>query len=146
MFHQTRFEGIFIDSTYRQEEFYPKAGETYSVLCESEHLPTLTSETTIPDEPQIIGNTINRQPNSIQFSIELDSTINLYDVAITLNGEAYTLQRFFREDYEDVNIHLPVSVSAFSATDTLEMIVYAYDKKLSEYIEERSLFTSLHPI
>lgn len=134
VFHQTRFGGAFVDSTYRSDAFYPKAGETYSVLCQYENLPILTSETTIPDEPQIAGNLINFKLTRIKFSIVLDSAINLYDVVLTVNGEAYTMQRYFRENYKDVDISLPVSMSAFSTTDTVEMIVYAYDKKLSEYM------------
>ncbi|MBN1182961.1 MAG: hypothetical protein JXB49_11780 [Bacteroidales bacterium] len=134
VFYQTRFEGVFQDSVYRSDHFYPKAGETYSVFCTYENLPELTSETTIPATPVLTGNNIKINLKSIEFTVQYDSMVTMYDVAILINNEAISLNRYFREEDADLDISLPFEISGFSDTDTVEMIVYAYDEKLTEYI------------
>lgn len=134
VFEMSYFEEVTRDSAYRSQDFYPAAGETYRVECQFEDLPVLTSETTIPNLPELVDDTIYVHPLLIDFSIKYDSTSCLYDINVFRNNELFFQSRYLREEDEDLTISLSVGADHFLPVDTVEMVIYAYDLQLSDYI------------
>ena len=122
--------------THKPTDFKPEPGNHFKMICQSPGLPDLSAETVIPNQPVIAGNSINTAMNKIQFSITADTTAFLYDIYLFVGRNQY-YQRILRAKTGDTSVAIDVDVS--SATNTT-LVIYAYDKNLSEYLTAPNLF------
>jgi hypothetical protein len=120
---------------FRPGRFTPKAGEHYKIKCSAKDLPDLTSETSVPEVPQIAGDSVITSGNKIQFSIKNDSSAALYDAYLDVNGTIYS-QRIVRENNGKTNVKIEVNENIKSGA---QLTLYAYDIKLSEYFAAANL-------
>ncbi len=122
--------------THNPKNFSPMQGELFRIICRSPGLPTLTAETVMPNEPVIVDNSLKITSNKVQFSILADTTAFLYDTYLLVNNKQYT-QRILRTATGNTMVEIssdePIGISA-------QVRVYAYDKKLAEYLTAANLF------
>ncbi len=121
---------------YRPLDFYPQAGESFSIRCEREGLPTLTAETTIPNVPVVVEGSFAITPSSVKFSIMNDSSAFLYDVHYSL-GEVASFVRFVKNKSGNTQVevfhHGTIQAGA-------KVAIYAYDVNLSAYLTAPNIF------
>ena len=122
--------------THQPTDFKPLPGNRFQIVCKSPGLPTLTAETVIPNQPAIVNNSISTANHKVQFSILEDSTAFLYDVYLFV-GTNQHYQRMLRADSGNTPIEFDVDLSD---TTVNKLVIYAYDKNLSEYLTEPNLF------
>jgi len=122
--------------THQPTDFKPLPGNRFQIVCKSPGLPTLTAETVIPNQPAIVNNSISTANHKVQFSILEDSTAFLYDVYLFV-GTNQHYQRMLRADSGNTPIEFDVDLSD---TTVNKLVIYAYDKNLSEYLTAPNLF------
>ena len=99
-------------------------------------MPVLTAETIIPNQPVIDNNSIYTANNKVQFSIIADTTAFLYDIYLFVGSNQY-YQRVLRAKTGNTSIEIDTNISI--ATNN-KLLIYAYDKNLSEYFTAPNLF------
>jgi hypothetical protein len=99
-------------------------------------LPVLTAETIIPAQPSILNNSIIIENNSVKFTIIEDRTAFLYDVVLYIGSKKYS-QRVLRAT--DGNTEVEFLVENINNT-VRKIVIYGYDKNLSEYLTAQNLF------
>jgi len=129
-FSYTNFNSKFSRYEYRPSDFYPIAENKYSISCRKEGYPELTSRTTVPPIPNIVENSLNISSNQLSFTISRDSLVALYDIYFQIGGREYS-KRILRPEVGDIQVNLNYNRSS-EQEGTL--LIYAYDRKLSEYI------------
>lgn len=135
--HQFYLDSAQIFPTiYRPVDFTPKAGETYSLYCESEGLPILSAQTTMPHVPIIKNGEISVSQGVLSFIIEPDSVASLYDVYLFSNGKQVST-RVFKTGSDITPISLGFN---FELSDDAYVSVYAYDSKLADYVTYPNVF------
>jgi hypothetical protein len=122
--------------THLPTDFNPLPGNRFQIVCKSPGLPTLTAETIIPNQPAIVDNSISTTGNKVQFSIQADATAYLYDVYLFVGRTQYT-QRILRATAGDTHITIDANLSGDIPN---RVVIYAYDKNLSEYLTAPNLF------
>jgi len=126
----TNFDSPNFDLDYRLYNFYPNAGQTYGISCKKEGYPELTSQTTIPLEPQILANSIQIKESKLTFSILHDSLAALYDIYFQISQKQY-YSRILKTE----QTNLDVEMDFYKGTETEgTLIIYAYDLNLSKYL------------
>lgn len=122
--------------THLPADLRPLAGNHFKIKCKSPGLPVLTAETIIPAEPSILNNSVITENNRVKFSITEDKTAFLYDVVLYIGSKKYS-QRVLRAMEGNTEIE-------FVADDTnngeRKIVIYGYDKNLSEYLTAQNLF------
>jgi hypothetical protein len=141
-------KGIIIDSlsfiynypdtliTHEPINFSPENGNIFKIVCNSTNLPTLTAETYFPNQPVIENNKIIIDSKKVAFSIIADSTAYLYDIYIFDKSNQY-YERVLRSKNGNTNIEIATNSTV---TSEAVLVVYAYDKNLSEYLTATNLF------
>jgi hypothetical protein len=123
-------------NTHLPTDFRPLPGNRFQIVCKSPGLPTLTAETVIPNQPEIVNNSISTTGNKVQFSIQADATAYLYDVYLFVDRTQYT-QRILRA----AEGNTPITIEAnLSGGTTNRLVIYAYDKNLAAYLTAPNLF------
>lgn len=120
---------LYTQSEYRIKDFYPIAGKTYKISCVKDNFFKLTGITTIPLIPIVMGD-INIKNNTIAFNIVRDELAALYDIYLYMNGKVFS-DRFQRPENGNISITLTYERSN---EEHGELVIYAYDINLSEYI------------
>ena len=130
-FLYTNFDSVFSRYEYRPENFIPAAGRMYTISCVKEGYPVLTGSTIVPGVPVIANDTIYIDNNNIDFEIMPDSLVALYD--IFLASEEYGSYNLRVRKPETGNIQVRFD-NPFPEIKNGRLIIYAYDKNLSEYL------------
>ena len=126
----SNFESQHFDFEYRPENFYPVAGHTYGLSCKKEGYPELSSQTTVPLEPQIIETSIRVSESKLIFSILQDSLAALYDIYFHIGQKQY-YTRIIKAEQNN----LDVEINFDRGTETEgALVIYAYDQNLSKYL------------
>jgi len=121
--------GVFEDSTFRNPQFFPLAGKTYRLECHKPGYPTLTGQTTIPDVPHVIENSLHVSAEQIQFSLKRDEKVGLYE--IVLLGECEVPSKRILPTHSE---EIPVSIRISRRCSFSWILIYAYDLHLAEYL------------
>jgi len=129
-FYYTDFNGIFTEREYRYEGFYPEPGATYKISCKKEGFPELTGETTVPNVPVIVNNSLSTSASVLSLTLARDPLAALYDVYL-FAGEKEFFTRVFRPEEGDIDVSLQF-VKGTENEGTV--IIYAYDLNLSKYM------------
>ncbi len=116
--------------------FEPHPGNHYKIICQSPGLPILTAETVFPNQPVIENSSINMNGNHIQFSILSDTTSFLYDIYLIM-GNNQTNTRVLRAATGNTYVELN---AGFQVNKGSILLIYTYDKNLSEYLTAANLF------
>jgi hypothetical protein len=122
--------------THHPDDFEPLPGNHFKIICHSPALPVLTAETVIPNQPVIASDSIYIANNKVQFSIIADTTAFLYDIYLFVGSNQY-YQRILRAKTGNTPIEINANIS--TATNN-KLLIYAYDKNLSEYFTAPNLF------
>jgi hypothetical protein len=122
--------------THQPSDFKPLPGNHFKISCKSTGLPVLTAETVIPNQPVILNDIIYIDTNNIQFSILADSTAFLYDIYLFVGSNQY-YQRILRAKSGNTSIEIDAN---FLGMVDKKLLIYAYDKNLSEYFTAPNLF------
>ena len=131
----TDFNSEEMSYAYRSDSLFPMSGETYRLLCKFGNLPELSSETTIPPVPKLVNDTVIIRNNSAVFSIERDSNIKLYDIYIIVEEDkVYYTRRILRPETGNIKAEIFYNREEFEGLDSVDLIIYGYDNKLSEYL------------
>lgn len=120
--------------THHPSNFGPQAGNHFKIICKSSGLPYLTAETIIPNLPVI--NSVTTNNNKVQFAIDADSTAFLYDVYLFVDEQQY-FQRILRAKTGSTTVEMAANLSNGQHR---KLMIYAYDKNLSEYLTTPNLF------
>jgi hypothetical protein len=99
-------------------------------------LPVLTAETVFPNQPVIVNDSVSVANNKVQFSLNADTTAFLYDVYLFI-GTDQTYQRVLRAKTGSTTIELNADIPVVAGA---KLLIYAYDKNLSEYLTAANLF------
>jgi hypothetical protein len=127
LFSYTTHNNLFTEPQYRPSEgFKVEAGKKYSIACEKEELPLLSSATIVPEKPEIVSESIIKTEKNLYFEITADSSAFMYDVIAYSNNVATNSQRIVSLVYSNT----PVIIMD-SKIDRLE--IYAYDYNLADY-------------
>lgn len=126
----------FFPTIYRPVDFTPQPGKTYSLYCESEGLPIVSAQTTMPHVPVIRDGEIAVSQSVLSFILEPDSIASLYDVYLFSNGKQAS-----KREVKSGNDITPISLSFnFELSVNAYVSVYAYDSKLADYITYPNVF------
>jgi hypothetical protein len=115
--------------------FNPLPGQNFKLICQSNGLPTLTAETTLPRQPVILNNAFIFSNGNVQFNIVSDTSAYLYDIYL-INGSNQFTQRIAPSGSGNTL----VTISTGSPVAGAVLLIYAYDKNLSEYFTQSNLF------
>lgn len=130
----TNFNGIFSTNEYRTINIDTSdsllAGKTFSISCQKQGYPELTSETTVPNIPEIVNDDLLIQPQKIIFDILRDDQVKVYDIYLNIGNQEF-MERYLQPDIGNTHIELNFNRANSS---TGQLTIYAYDLKLSEYI------------
>jgi hypothetical protein len=122
--------------THQPADFKPLPGNHFKIICQSPGLPVLTAETVIPNQPIIVNDSIYTVNNKIQFSIIADTTAYLYDIYLFAGSNQY-YQRILRAKIGNTSVEIDANISIDTNN---KLLIYAYDKNLSEYFTAPNLF------
>lgn len=127
---------LFMAYEYRDDDFIPAAGEKYKLICYKNGYDTVFSETIIPEKPVKSGEIIIKDKEEVTITIINDSSSFLYD-AYLIDGEKFEYKRTNPSEGETTQISIPVD---FALSSNALLIVYGYDRHLSEYLSFSNVF------
>lgn len=135
----TQFDYVRNDdsyATYKPLVFRPKAGDHYKIKCTNPKLPTLTAETIVPDIPSIVDDNVTVNGNTITLSILHNSSASMYDIYL-YTADKIIPNRIMQSENGDTQVAIN---NIGSITPDAKLVIYAYDKNLTEYLTASNVF------
>ena len=130
----TDFGGIFLKPEYRHWQLETAdsilGGQTYHISCIKSGYPELTSITTVPLVPVIQNDSVTINADQCEFTILRDTRVGLYDIYLE-RGEKVNYKRLLLPKTGNTEVKIPLENDSVKEG---KLIIYAYDKKLSEYM------------
>ncbi|MBI9068198.1 MAG: hypothetical protein JEZ09_12970 [Salinivirgaceae bacterium] len=135
--HRTNFDTTYIvkdtvDFTYYNSKIKTNPGDLYLFQCNYNGF-FVTSQTLVPNIPEIVSNSLTRDASKITFEIKEDASAFLYDVYYT-NENGATFQR------QSSNINGNTLISINSSHNNISLAVFAYDKNYEQYVSTSNIF------
>ena len=123
-------DSVFNKSRYRPtENISILAGSAYSITCNANDLPELTSTTIVPNQPIIAESSLNIQPNEIKFKLEADTSIFMYEVHLFNGDLSVGISKIISDRYTPTSFNLNINTDSIT-----HMKIFAYDNNLTSYL------------
>ncbi len=134
-----RFEMIE-DTTHRgyyyNAEFMPECGHRYRLEVCSDILPTLTAETVVPVQPEIVSQSLKVTTTELRFRLQTTMDTDQY-CCVLFSGEAYTGKEIVNENGGEIPVVF--DLSGMSAAPT-RLVISGFDHNLTAYRNSTPLF------
>jgi hypothetical protein len=120
---------FFSDTLYRSAQpFIPIPGDSYRLICIHPEFPEAIGETLFPYPPLLVENSLVITGQQVEFEVEPDRSIKMFDVYISGDGYAGIAGRYVTSDSLRTKITLTLP-----AEGPVMIKIYGYDEKLAVY-------------
>ncbi|MGC9364319.1 MAG: DUF4249 family protein [Fidelibacterota bacterium] len=134
-----QFEMI-ADTTHRgyyyNFEFIPECGHRYHLEVCSDILPTLTAETVVPVQPEIVPQSLTVTTAELRFRLRTTMDTDQY-CCVLFSGEAYAEKEIVNENGGEIPVAFDLSGMGAAPT---RLIIFGFDHNLTAYRNSTPLF------
>jgi hypothetical protein len=128
-FYESGSENTWRFPRYIPKQLEPKGGYHYSLECRYPGLPTVTADTKMPYEPQIITSSLSVSNSEVRFDLTPDSLAYLYDIYLFSNNDSIT-KRYINLEHDTLKVDWQTGIQ----DQWKVLVICAYDKNLAEYL------------
>lgn len=114
---------------YYNFEFIPECGHRYHIEVCSDILPTLTAETVVPVQPEIVPQSLTVTTAELRFRLRTTKDTDQY-YCVLFYGEAYTGKEIVNESGGEIPVAF--DLSGMSAAPA-RLVIFGFDHNLTAY-------------
>jgi hypothetical protein len=121
----------FNDTLFRPGgTFDPQPGQRFRITCSHSGLDTACGELIFPREPVIVIGSVQQNSGTVQFALQADSLIEMYEIYLEIAGQSFFVGREIADDNSDTEIDLELGYDLTGA----RLMIYGYENRLATYV------------
>jgi len=124
------------ECAYFNENIVTAPGDCWQYVCNYDTF-SVTASCIIPNQPVVSNVLVNNESNTIELSVQSDSTAFMYDVYV-LSGENYSTEKKLPTKGGDTEFSIRLQWSV--ADKPIAIFVFAYDQNLEKYYTTSNTF------